>query len=296
MDEWKSRRNKLHADPAPPAKNQPVLVLVYAGALDSAEAGRRFFLDGDELIIGRSSDADIQVDRDSVSRRHARISRVEGGWQVCDLQSTNGSYVNDMPVREQKLQSGDWLKIGNAIFRFLTGPSVEMLVQDEQYGVAVRDGLTQALSRRAFVDLLERELLRAQRSGRPLSLLAVDIDHCGKINDAHGHLTGDHIIKELARRIQKRMDRTEALCRYEGTQFLLLLPECALDKALERGEELRQAAAAETFNFEGDRIAVTVSVGAVSRSDGDAAQALRGVQEQVQRAKKQGRNRVSGPA
>src|SRR5262245_58140110 len=107
MDEWKSRRNKLHADPAPPAKGQTVLVLVYAGALDSAEAGRRFFLDGEELIIGRSSDADIQVDRDSVSRRHARISRAADGWVVCDLQSTNGSYVNDMPIREHKLQGGD---------------------------------------------------------------------------------------------------------------------------------------------------------------------------------------------
>lgn len=270
-------------------------MLVYAGALDSAEAGRRFFLDGEELIIGRSSDADIQVDRDSVSRRHARISRAADGWVVCDLQSTNGSYVNDMPIREHKLASGDRVKIGNAVFRFLSGTSVEAQVQDEQYGVAVRDGLTQAMSRRAFVDHLERELLRAQRSGRPLSLIAVDIDHCGKINDAHGHLTGDHIIKELARRIQKRMDRTEALCRYEGTQFLLLVPECSLEKALERGEELQKAAAAETFNFEGDRIAVTVSVGVVARTgEGDPAQALRAVQEQVQRAKKQGRNRVAG--
>jgi diguanylate cyclase (GGDEF)-like protein len=295
MDEWKSRRNKLHADPAPPAKGQAVLVLVYAGALDSAEAGRRFFLDGEELIIGRSSDADIQVDRDSVSRRHARISRAADGWVVCDLQSTNGSYVNDMPIREHKLVGGDRVKIGNAVFRFLAGPSVEAQVQDEQYGVAVRDGLTQAMSRRAFVDHLERELLRAQRSGRALSLIAVDIDHCGKVNDAHGHLTGDHIIKELARRIQKRMDRTEALCRYEGTEFLLLVPECSIEKALERGEELRQAAAAETFNFEGDRISVTVSVGVVARTgEGDPAQALRAVQEQVQRAKKQGRNRVAG--
>jgi PleD family two-component response regulator len=73
------------------------------------------------------------------------------------------------------------------------------------------------------------------------------------------------------------------------------VPECTVEKALERGEELRQAAAAETFNFEGDRIAVTVSVGVVARTgEGDPAQALRAVQEQLQRAKKQGRNRVAG--
>ena len=124
------------------------------------ETGRRFILDGGEIIIGRSSDATIQVDRDSVSRRHARLSKTEGGWTVQDLQSTNGNYVNDVPIREHKLASGDLLKVGSDL-RYLAGNNLESLLTDELYQIAVRDGLTHSLSRRAFVETADREVARA---------------------------------------------------------------------------------------------------------------------------------------
>jgi diguanylate cyclase (GGDEF)-like protein len=291
MDDWKSRKIALRPEATGPAK--AVLVLVYAGSLDSPEVGHRFELTGDELIIGRSSDAGIQVDRDSVSRRHARLSRQGEGWAVADLQSTNGSYINDMPIREHRLQSGERLKIGNAIFRFLAAPGLEAALADEQYRIAVSDGLTSAWNRRAFIDILEREVARAHRFARPTSLCVLDIDGCKAVNDTHGHLTGDHIIKELSRRILQRTDRAEVLCRYEGTQFVLLLPECGHEQALARAEQLRQATASETFDFEGDRIAVTCSIGVCTLGgETDAAQFIRTGQELMLRAKKQGKNRV----
>lgn len=298
MDDWKSRKLAVQggrAGQSLPARGTPCLVLVYAGALDSAEVGRRFDLLGEELIIGRSSDADIQVDRDSVSRRHARLAQKDGGWSVSDLQSTNGSYINDMPIREHRLQDGELLKIGNAIFKFLDGHNVEAAFQDELYRVAITDGLTQAYNRRYFVESLERDVARASHYARPLGLLLVDIDNCKVINDNHGHLTGDHIIKELGRRIQGRMDRAEALCRYEGTQFILMLPECTPEQATARAEQLRHLVQAETFNFEGERIAVTVSIGvACLDQEPDAPAFLRTAHENMQRAKRQGKNRVVG--
>ena len=105
MDDWKTRKLQLKPGETKAAGPASVLLLVYAGAIDSPEVGRTFPLHGEEMIIGRSSDADIQVDRDSVSRRHARLQRQSDGWVVSDLQSTNGSYINDMPVREQRLLS-----------------------------------------------------------------------------------------------------------------------------------------------------------------------------------------------
>ena len=288
MDQDKSRKNRADA-----GNRGPLLLLSYAGALEAPETGRRFTLDGDELIIGRSSDAHIQIDRDSVSRRHARLSKTEGGWLVQDLQSTNGSYVNDVPIREHKLTAGDQLKVGSAIFRYLAGSNIETLLSDELYQIAVRDGLTHALSRRAFVEAAEREVARAHKLNRPLSLLAVDIDHVKQVNDNFGHLSGDFVIKELARRIRKKCERFELLCRYEGTQFLLLLPETAIAFAQSRAEDLRNAAASERFLFEGDQLAVTVTVGVITLApDGDTVQLLRQSQEAVQRGKKQGRNRV----
>ncbi len=294
MEDWKSRKVQTRPDPAG-GSAKAVLVLVYAGSIDSPDVGHRFELAGEELIIGRSSDAGIQVDRDSVSRRHARLSRQGDGWVVADLQSTNGSYINDMPIREHRLQSGELLKIGNAIFRFLAPPGLEAALADEQYRITVSDGLTSAWNRRAFVDILEREVARAHRFARPASLCALDIDNCKAINDTHGHLTGDHIIKEMSRRILRRTDRSEVLCRYEGTQFLLLLPECPHPQAVARAEELRQAAASDTFDFEGDRIPVTCSLGVCTLStESDAAQFIRAAQELMLRAKKQGKNRVYG--
>ncbi len=288
MDQDKSRKNRVEPS------HGPLLLLSYAGALEAPETGRRFILDGEELIIGRSSDAHIQVDRDSVSRRHARLSKLEGGgWQVQDLQSTNGSYVNDVPIREHKLTSGDQLKVGSAIFRYLAGSNIETLLLDELYQIAVRDGLTHALSRRAFVEAAEREVGRSSKLHRPLSLLAIDIDHIKQVNDNYGHLSGDFVIKELARRIRKKCERFELLCRYEGTQFLLLLPESNLSAAQNRAEEIRLATSSESFLFEGDQLSVTATVGVVSLApDGDTVQLLRQSQEVVQRGKKQGRNRV----
>jgi two-component system cell cycle response regulator len=273
----------------------PLLLLSYAGALEAPETGRRFILDGDELIIGRSSDALISrsIATRSLVGMHGYRRLEGGGWQVQDLQSTNGSYVNDVPIREHKLTSGDQLKVGSAIFRYLAGSNIEALLLDELYQIAVRDGLTHALSRRAFVEAAEREVARAHKLNRPLSLLAVDIDHVKQVNDNFGHLSGDFVIKELARRIRKKCERFELLCRYEGTQFLLLLPETAIAFAQSRAEDLRSAAANERFLFEGDQLAVTVTVGVITLApDGDTVQLLRQSQEAVQRGKKQGRNRV----
>ncbi len=292
MDDWKSRKHTVRA--GQPVRGQPCLLLVYAGSLDSTDVGARYDLVGDELIIGRSSDADIQVDRDSVSRRHARLARTEDGWSVADLQSTNGTYVNNESVREHQLGDGDFIKIGNAIFRFFGGPNIVAAVHEELFRLAVTCALTHCFNRRYFVDLLERELIRARHFGRALSLLALDIDQLKVVNETFGHLTGDHVIHELARRTLTRLDRFEVLCRYEGSQFLLLLPETDAEAAAAHGDELRRAIAVEAVQSDGDLVVVTLSGGvATLANEPDAASFIRSVQEAVQRAKKAGRNQLA---
>ena len=144
-------------------------------------------------------------------------------------------------------------------------------------------------------EMLERDVALAQHYSRALSLVALDIDGIKAINEAHGHLTGDQVIKELARRTLSRIDRFELLCRYEGTQFMLLLPECDHAQALARGEELRHAICAESVRCEEEIVTVTVSAGvATLDNEADAAGLIRVTQEAVQRAKKHGRNRTEG--
>ena len=108
-----------------------------------------------------------------------------------------------------------------------------------------------------------------QHGSRQLTLVALDIDGVKQVNETHGHLTGDQVIKEMARRTLLRIDRFEVLCRYEGTQFLLLLPEGDSAQALTRAEELRHAICTEPVRCEDEIVTITVSAG-VATLDNEA--------------------------
>ncbi|HKA90525.1 MAG TPA: GGDEF domain-containing protein [Haliangiales bacterium] len=276
------------------ANDAACLVLIYPPGPDM---GKRFPLDRPEFILGRGADCDIQVDRDSVSRRHARVYRPDGvTYVVEDLGSTNGSYVNDHPIQQASLRDGDFLKIGAAIFKFLTGANVEMSYHEEIYRMTIVDGLTGVHNKRFFLEFLDREMARCQRYGRPLSLVMFDIDHFKNINDQHGHLTGDYVLKELARRMFNRIRREELLARYGGEEFAAVLPETGRTGALEFGEQLRQIVAREPFEFEGDKLPVTISVGVatVEGKPTDLQSFIKEADENLYRAKRNGRNQVVG--
>jgi two-component system cell cycle response regulator len=275
------------------------LVLIYPAGPDM---GKRFELELDEMIIGRGADTDLQVDRDSVSRRHAKIVRTPAGFLVKDLGSTNGTYVNDQPVQEQSLQDGDKLKIGNTIFKFLSGGNIERDYHEEIYRMTIVDGLTGAFNKRSFLEHCERETARALRYGRPLSLCMIDIDHFKAINDQYGHLTGDHVLKELARRILQRIRKEEIFARYGGEEFVVLLPESDRDGALAMAEQVRLLVERDDFLFDGDRIHVTISVGVATidpAANGpdfrpEIDQFIKAADENLYKAKRGGRNRVVG--
>jgi two-component system cell cycle response regulator len=296
MSEWKTRVTKVQVMKPERVSDGACLVLIYPPGPDM---GKRFPLDRLEFVLGRGNDCDIQVDRDSVSRRHARVFRTDTAsteWTVQDLGSTNGSYVNDQPIQQASLRDGDFLKIGAAIFKFLTGANVEVSYHEEIYRMTIVDGLTGVHNKRYLLEFLDREMARCMRYGRPLSLVMFDIDHFKGINDQHGHLTGDSVLKELAKRLTLRIRREELLARYGGEEFAAVLPETGRVGALEFGEQIRQLVARDPFEFEGDRLNVTISVG-VATIDGepiDLANFIRLADENLYRAKRAGRNRVVG--
>ncbi|HEY0882092.1 MAG TPA: GGDEF domain-containing protein, partial [Archangium sp.] len=200
------------------------LVLIHGEDL-----GRKFDLTNPETMIGRSSKCDIQVDQDSVSRNHARL-RVDGSKIVVeDLGSTNGTLVNDEAIEEpHRLRNGDLVKIGRTIFKFIASNNIEAAYHDEIYRMTTVDGLTQVFNRRYFEDAIERELSRARRYTRPLSLILLDIDYFKKINDTFGHLAGDHVLKEVALTLRAKTRKEDVFARYGGEEFAILLPELDL--------------------------------------------------------------------
>jgi diguanylate cyclase (GGDEF)-like protein len=258
--------------------------------------GQRFTLDGDGLIIGRGSDCDIVVDLDSVSRRHAQIERKGGEIHVNDLNSTNGTYVNENQVEDQALSDGDQIKIGNVIFKFLSGGNVESSYHEAIYRMTIFDALTESYNKRYFMEFLERELARAVRYQRPVSLVMFDLDHFKKINDNHGHLAGDYVLRELIRRLRIRIRKEELLARYGGEEFVAVLPEAGHQGAMDFAEQLRSLVEQEPFEFEDEIIPVTISVG-VATVVGEPVSTRKFIKmtdENLYRAKRGGRNRVVG--
>ncbi|HZS41855.1 MAG TPA: GGDEF domain-containing protein, partial [Polyangia bacterium] len=164
-----------------PAGKDACLVVIYG-----LELGRKYNLETANVIIGRSSKSEIQIDQESVSRNHAKIINTGKSIILRDLGSTNGTYVNDQLIDEYVLRDGDFIKIGRTIFKFLSGGNIENAYHEEIYRLTTVDGLTQIFNRRYFLEQLEREVSRAKRYRRELSLILFDIDHFKAINDTYG--------------------------------------------------------------------------------------------------------------
>jgi two-component system, cell cycle response regulator len=263
-----------------------------------ARIGRKTDLYEDVISIGRDPDSTIVLDSDSVSRRHARIERAGDVRCIIDLNSTNGTYVNDVPVTPRAaLESGAFIKIGDTIFKYLTGDNIEAAYYEEIYRMAVTDGLTQVANKRALDEFLDKEVSRARRYQRNLAVLMMDIDHFKKVNDTYGHLTGDLVLREMAAVVRPRVRREEMFARYGGEEFVVALPETDAAGARELAESLRKMIAEHPVLFEGRSIRITVSIGIAElnrdehRSPNDL---LKTADKNLYAAKNGGRNCVYG--
>jgi two-component system, cell cycle response regulator len=160
---------------------------------------------------------------------------------------------------------------------------------------ATHDSLTGLLNRGEIVNTLERELERGRRDAHPLSLVLGDIDHFKKVNDTHGHLLGDEVLREVSRRLRQQLRVYDSVGRYGGEEFLMVLPNCDLGSALERAEQLRATIATTPVDLSGKPCPITMSMGvAVSSSEGkDQAEALLNLADAgLYAAKDNGRNQV----
>lgn len=269
------------------------LVVIYTK--EPGLLGKRFVLDKNPMGIGRGADNAIVLEGDSVSRRHCHIERRTNRWYAVDDGSTNGTYLNEEQIaREALLNNGDRIKVGPSILKFLTGADAEAKYHEEIYRMTIVDGLTQIHNKRYLYEALEREVIRARRHERPVSLIIFDIDFFKRINDQYGHLAGDYVLRELARVVQARIRRDEIFARYGGEEFVIVLPETPLEGATSLAENLRARVAEHSFVFQGERIPTTISIGCalLTESDKTATDLIQRADEKLYEAKRSGRNRV----
>lgn len=287
----KTRVTPLDELKLPQKPGQDCLVVIYSS--DARELGKRHVLGAQPIQMGRGSDNTIVLENDSVSRRHCRIEKRGRAYFVQDLQSTNGTYVNDELISDYQLRRGDQIKVGDTIFKFLSGLDMEAQYHETIYKMTIVDGLTGVNNKRYLLETMEREIPRARRHERPLTLVMFDIDHFKHINDTYGHLAGDYVLKEMAQLVKNRLRPDDVLGRYGGEEFAVLLPETNTEGGAAIAEELRRMIAEHPFMFEQERIQVTVSMGVAMLQDGwDVLQFIKQADERLYAAKRDGRNKV----
>jgi two-component system cell cycle response regulator len=282
----------VQAPPPEQGTGNDCVVVIYAA--EQGLLGKRYVLDKGPVRIGRGGDNQIVLEGDSVSRRHCHFDRRQGAWHIVDDGSTNGTFLNEEQVKgSSALNNGDRVKVGPTILKYLSGLDAEAKYHEEIYRMTIVDGLTQIHNKRYLFEALDKELIRARRYDRQLSLLIFDIDYFKNINDQYGHLAGDHVLRELARIVQERIRRDEVFARYGGEEFVIVLPETPLAGGVALAENLRGRVETHPFSFQGERIPVTISVGcAMLGEEKAAADLIQRADDKLYEAKRGGRNRV----
>lgn len=300
MDEESSTRDTDSAIALPPitprhAKTRAVLTVV-----SGPSTGRAYAIEGD-VVLGRGRDCSLRIDDPGASREHARIT-VTGDHRYVleDLGSLNGTYVDGRRVDRAELQSGDRINMGpNVVVAFAIVDVQAERIAHQLYESSVRDPLTRAHNRRYLVERLASEIAYANRHRSKLGLILFDLDHFKRVNDTHGHLAGDDVLREVSALVQRLIRAEDLFARFGGEEFVILVRGIEHANVGRFAERLRSKV--EMLEIAGSRdvLRVTISAGyalldELPKEQRTADDLLRTADERLYRSKQAGRNRVTG--
>lgn len=284
-----TQRTILSAGPHRASHRSACVVVIHGEGL-----GRRADVDERAVVVGRSQEADLHIPHKSVSRQHCHIWRDGNEYRIRDLQATNTTRVNDKVVDEAPLVDGDHITLGESILKFISHASVEARYHEEIYQLATQDALTDLHNRRHFIDMADKEIARAMRHQRELTMCIIDVDLFKPVNDRYGHISGDNVLRQIAGILRRHVRTDDFAARIGGEEFAVLLPECDSDAAFGFAERLREAIAAVEFRPGNEPQTITVSIGvaAMSPERDTCSRMMAAADAALYRAKSQGRNRV----
>lgn len=254
------------------------------GHADSRSAARELDTQIREQVDGLQSSVQEAADLDSL--KQVLESHLEG------LLGTMDEHQQQRDQREQEVAArlkGLAERVAN-MEKEAQGYREHLEVQRQK---ALIDPLTGLPNRAAWSERLDHEVNTWHQRGNSLSLAMLDLDHFKRINDGYGHLAGDKVLKIIANVLRKYLRPNDFIARFGGEEFVLLMPDSALEEALAVGEGLRAAIEACPFHFKGEPVTITMSMGLAQFQPGERSDlALKRADEALYRAKAAGRNRV----
>ncbi len=284
-----TQRTMLSAGPHRAVPRSACVVVIHGEGL-----GRRADVDERAVVVGRSQEADLHIPHKSVSRQHCQIWRDGDEYRIRDLQATNPTQVNDHPIEETVLVDGDHITLGESILKFISHSSVEARYHEEIYQLATHDSLTDLHNRRHFIEMADKEIARAMRHQRMLTMCIIDVDLFKPVNDRYGHISGDNVLRQIASVLRRHVRSDDFAARIGGEEFAVLLPECDIDAAYGFAERLRQAIAEVEFKLGNEPQTITVSIGitAMTAERDTCSRIMAAADVALYRAKSLGRNQV----
>jgi len=267
-----------------------------------AQFGEVFDLVPDRpLTLGRGPGADAVLDDDTLAARHASVTASQREARLVDLGAPAGTTIDGSHITEASLRNGMRFWLGqHTALKFLAAGDVEAQYQRMLAESSRHEPLTGLHNRRHFRDRFSAEIAAAHRHGRPLSLLAIDVDNLGRVNEEHGVFSGDEVIKVVAFVLQGAIRKEDVLARVSGARFHILARETGAAGARALAERIRRAVERSRSSLGSDggapaaRIGVTVSIGVVPADAGHGEQAILAAADRaLARAKEVGHNTVA---
>jgi two-component system cell cycle response regulator len=265
--------------------------------ISGSNVGKYYRLDRPIVYMGRGETCEVQIQDTGISRKHARVVlEVTGEVWLEDLDSTNGTFVENHRIERRLLRDGDKIQLGRTtIIKFSMTDATELRFAEQMYVSATQDPLTRLNNRKYFDEQFTSEFAFAVRHRIPLSVLMIDIDHFKLVNDTHGHATGDLVLRVLARTLAKILRTEDVLARYGGEEFVVLTR--GIDKGNTKllADRIRSTVESLSIPHPGGELKLTISVGTATLVDANLPSRMAliaAADNALYRAKRNGRNRV----
>ena len=231
----------------------------------------------------------------SMNCRHV-LSDIPGSY-LCVPMMAQGEVMGIFHLREAAPEPADQIKaigqFAGTVAEAMAMALANLKLRETLRNQAIRDGLTGLFNRRYLEETLERELSRDKRSGIPLGVIMLDLDHFKEYNDTYGHNAGDELLCALGQLIQDQVRQEDIACRFGGEEFLLIMPGAPMDVALDRAKVLNEGV--KQLHIQSSSLkAITISAGVAIFPDHGSSgkEVIRAADAALYQAKEAGRDRV----